>query len=398
MSHAILKKQSVHAVYLVIIMLFGQVFYSEALAGTWYGKKDSAGKQHGKWIQKINKGRVVEILHFHHGVTNGPWQAFYHSGRKKFETHNRDGQLSGPWISYYDNKNNTIKNKGTHERGKAQGVWTTWHPDGKTIKSVENYLHGNKHGSAEHFFYTGNRNYTTNFKDGLHHGQYTSYYNNVDNTKKSAGEHVRNKANGVWVYWHANGKTVSEKISYRLGTKHGQALSWYASGGKKIFTHYKDGNHHGEYESWYDNADNTMKSKGKHVDNRATGKWTYWHADGKTVSAKIDYQHGEKHGRSEDFYASGNKKVVTSYQRGLHHGDYTAYYDNSDNIQKNQGNYVKHKAEGAWTYWHANGQKSASGNYRKGERNGTWQFWSDTGQLTKTMSYNNGKGRVIKNK
>jgi len=244
---------------------------------------------------KSKNGKVTAAYYYWYDTRHGPARTWYVSGKKHQRMTFYDGYLTGQYHSRYNNTGNSRKQSGCYRLGKASGKWTSWYEDGKTRKSVRTYLRGFRQGPAQYYFANGRKKSVTHYKDDMHHGAYRSWYDNPVNAKKSEGRHQRNKAEDKWTYWHPDGKTVSQTTHYRRGVKHGSSRTFFASGRKKVVTHYKDGNHHGLYTSYHDNAANNIRSRGQHEYNRATGLWSYWHANGRKSSSGY-YRHGEKTG------------------------------------------------------------------------------------------------------
>lgn len=110
-----------------------------------------------------------------------------------------------------------------------------------------------------------------------------------------------------------------------------------------------------------------------------TGKWTFWHNNGK-VSIQCTFE--------SNVYA----------QQRLE-GKYTSFFENGQ--KESEGIYKNSERTGTWNYWYENGQKRAEEQYLYQDCNlydyvsfecpsGVWTYWNDTGELTKRQAYKDG--------
>ena len=97
------------------------------------------------------------------------------------------------------NENGDISLEGRFERGKRNGIWTTWYSNGH--KEHEGY-----------------------YKNGLKSDLWKSWHESGQAWKE--GYYFAGKKEGSWLYWHWNGEKLAVE-TYRNGIMHGPWKKWY---------------------------------------------------------------------------------------------------------------------------------------------------------------------------
>jgi len=123
------------------------------------------------------------------------------------------------------NENGDISLEGRFERGKRNGIWTTWYSNGQ--KEHEGY-----------------------YKNGLKSDLWKSWYESGQAWKE--GYYFAGKKEGSWLYWHWNGEKLAVE-TYRNGIIHGPLKKWYSNGQEKTEGSYKDITQYGvskKYGKW----------------------------------------------------------------------------------------------------------------------------------------------------
>jgi hypothetical protein len=67
-------------------------------------------------------------------------------------------------------------------------------------------------------------------------------------------------------------------------TRSGPSREWYASGKRRGITNWLDGQRHGKTEFWYESGQKKVEAQHDHW--KAVGVWTNWDADGKVVDQR----------------------------------------------------------------------------------------------------------------
>ncbi len=112
---------------------------------------------------------------------------------------------------YWFYSNGTLKSVGRYVHNKKDGVWLNYFQD-KSLKDSSNYKDGNLMGSLG-WYSNGFMRDSLNV-DSYGNGVYVSWFDNGN--PSSAGKYVDyNKQNGMWQYFHKNGKLSSAEVYER---------------------------------------------------------------------------------------------------------------------------------------------------------------------------------------
>ena len=198
---------------------------------------------------------------------------------------------------------------------------------------------------------------------------------------------------GIWEEFQGESKKAWLVTTYRHGVMNGPSHALFPESGNTNWrTVFKDGKHHGLYVENYDNAQNSKKLEGKHINGNRSGKWTEWHANSQ-LHFVMNYIDGTLQGPAEYSNTSGSKHNSTVYKDGAHNGPYQQYYDNAENTLRMEGNHVKGKRSGKWTGWYDNRQIESVVNYLQDQADGPAEYFYYTGTNKKhyVTNYKQGK-------
>lgn len=117
------------------------------------------------------------------------------------------------------------------------------------------------------------------------------------------------------------------------------------------------------------------------------GKWIEHHENG-TVSHKMRYKKGERHGKYESWHSEGYKKETLKYVHGNLHKKQVQYYQTG---LKKSVHVYEHGELKALFMWYKNKTLSQTGFYKDGKRNGSWLKWDDKGKENGKATYELGK-------
>ncbi len=117
-----------------------------------------------------------------------------------YTAHLVDGMMEGEWRSHYDLPGYPLASKGTIRKGRAEGAFTAFHPNGQRWSEAI-------------------------YRNGRLEGDYTVYYaDSVASGPKGPVQHrsmyVGGEQNGVARWWHPNGVLAKEAV-YVNGKRHG---------------------------------------------------------------------------------------------------------------------------------------------------------------------------------
>jgi len=118
--------------------------------------------------------------------------------------------------------NGQIKLLGQVKCGKADGLLTLWHGNGKKMSEL-------------------------NLNDGKENGLWTVWYEKGQ--KQSERKMKDGKLDGLLTKWHENGQKKYEG-NYKDGKPNGLEIEWYKNGQKKNEANYKDNKHDGLHTQW----------------------------------------------------------------------------------------------------------------------------------------------------
>jgi len=189
---------------------------------------------------------------------------------------------------------------------------------------------------------------------------------------QSKGQLLDGNKDDKWIYWWKDGSKSMEQI-WDNG-KQVSHIGWY--GGQRFENAYKDG---------ILNTTKTFDSNERIVgesthntpeyDSYQTSHDFYENGVLKDTTSMIS-RHGKGltlHGKSEEWYESGQKKSESQYRDGVMIGHWTDWYDNGqmmfDIVNDDNG-----ELDGTHRYWFKNGVLSWKGHYSKGKylRGSSW--------------------------
>jgi antitoxin component YwqK of YwqJK toxin-antitoxin module len=165
-----------------------------------------------------------EVAHYsdNHFEADGFYREYYPNGKLFVEGQYRRGRQNGEWRYYFDN--GQLNRKAMYKDGKPDGPREILRADG-TLSA--------KRG----------------FTAGLRDGEWITY----DKTGKTplAEEHYdKGKPNGVWKYWHPNGK-LKQQVALKQGKRHGLTTEWDDKGEKRFEANFAEDKLHGTATRWY---------------------------------------------------------------------------------------------------------------------------------------------------
>ncbi len=112
-----------------------------------------------------------------------------------------------------------IKSDGTpmvmrsYVNGVKEGLWKTWHPNGKLYK--EGYV-----------------------KNGKEHSEYQEYYEN--GALKYQYNYVMGEKDGKWLSWYESGSPYTER-NFKMGKLHGRLVHYDEEGNARLTEQYNEG-------------------------------------------------------------------------------------------------------------------------------------------------------------
>lgn len=182
-------------------------------------KTDANGQRHGQWKGVYDDTKLPRYEGtFEHGKETGTFR-FYENKKKSplAATREFSGKDNSCYTIFYGEKEKKTA-EGREVNKVRQGEWKFYHPDGKTVMSVENYKDGKITGVRKVFFTNGNIAEETTYVNGVRQGPYKKY------TEKGLvleeANYTKDEFNGPATYRNDAGEVVSTG-QYKNGKKAG---------------------------------------------------------------------------------------------------------------------------------------------------------------------------------
>ena len=237
------------------------------------------------------------------------------------------------------------------------------------------------------------------FKGEKYTGSIVKY--NEDGTLVFQGSYKEGLKDGVWKYYHPNGKLKREE-SNPPSSNEKYIVKTYRSTTGRLFTeligkgedtiHYKKYHHNGILGV-------ELKNDGQRIFQKWTSFGNLYHYDNQdsiayTINTKTKeytykgrFENGKKTGFWFKHYSNGNKEYEKNYQSGKLVGKSIDYFANGK-ISK-EANYNQNGIlEGDYKQYHKNGSIFMIGKYdHKGRRTNTWKYYTEKGKLLTIKNY-----------
>jgi len=372
---------------------------------------------------------------------------------KKFSYHYEKGRKEGEWTEWYDNE--TVKKvyhyskdllegsyaihdsatgqkviEKMYKKDKLNGIWKEWYLD-NTLKLEYAYKDDNLHGVSVDYDSTGKKDSEKKFKNGLKHGEWNFYNDDVELVHVEIYED--DLKNGLWYtkdlatrdihyeeyrddkfivryteHYYPNYQ-LKEKYAYKDSLPHGKWIGYYKDGETKHVKRFEDGKKQGKWQFFTKNGD--VHTFELYENDKRNSEW-YKKGEGKDIY----YQFWDMDSLVSEYadlhYPNGQLIEKISYKEGLKNGKFTGYYQNG--AKKYLKRYEDDEPEGKWQYYTMAGKTNAEEIYEGGKRNEEWfrieengdtyyQYWDldslvseyadlhySNGQLIEKISYKEG--------
>jgi len=372
---------------------------------------------------------------------------------KKFSYNYEKGRKEGEWTEWYDNE--TVKKvyhyskdllegsyaihdsatgqkviEKMYKKDKLNGVWKEWYLD-NTLKLEYAYKDDNLHGVSVDYDSTGKKDSEKKFKNGLKHGEWNFYNDDVELVHVEIYED--DLKNGLWYtkdlatrdihyeeyrddkfivryteHYYPNYQ-LKEKYAYKDSLPHGKWIGYYKDGETKHVKRFEDGKKQGKWQFFTENGD--VHSLELYENDKRNSEW-FKKGEGKDIY----YQFWDMDSLVSEYadlhYPNGQLIEKISYKEGLKNGKFTGYYQNG--AKKYLKRYEDDEPEGKWQYYTMAGKTNAEEIYEGGKRNEEWfrieengdtyyQYWDldsliseyadlhyPNGQLIEKISYKKG--------
>lgn len=130
--------------------------------------------------------------------------------------------------------NGNLLTEGFVEQGNKTGTWVTYHTSFGSIRSIESYVNGKKHGLQTFFTQNGSVELMEHFLDGEKNGLSRTF--SGYNVMLTETNYLNGKKDGVHREYHSNGKVLKE-VHFTADQIHGDFKQWDDKG--NLILHYK---------------------------------------------------------------------------------------------------------------------------------------------------------------
>ena len=131
----------------------------------------------------------------------------------------------------------TKKSFSSYAKGRAEGEWKTWWPNG-IIKSEFSYVKNEIEGVYSYFDSLGTKIKTETYKKSILNGVLSEY--NENGTLRSTTDYVKGKKTGL-IKEFLEGIVLLEQKTLKKDSLDGEWTSWHDNGTKKVVRVYKNG-------------------------------------------------------------------------------------------------------------------------------------------------------------
>ena len=312
------------------------------------------------------------------GKAEGEWKTWWPNGIIKSEFTYVKNEIEGVY-SYFDSLGTKIKTE-TYKKSILNGVLSEYNENG-TLRSTTDYVKGKKTGLVKEFLEgIVLLEQKTLKKDSLD-GEWTSWHDN--GTKKVVRVYKNGTPVGNWIFNDEKGEWMREE-QYKGGLAHG-IWSFYDEARDKVFQYYTKGKLMAEYtEAKWPNGQ--IKEVPSFKNGLPHGTWTGYWPDGST-RYKLDYKEGEKDGDEMRYDSLGVLIYEVRYAKGIRDGVEKEFYSNGN--PKKEVRYAKGIRDGVEKEFYSNGNPKKEVRYAKGIRDGVEKEFYSNGNPKRTARYSN---------
>jgi antitoxin component YwqK of YwqJK toxin-antitoxin module len=231
-----------------------------------------------------DNGQLETVSEMKEGSKSGAFRNYDREGHLILEGNFLNGRLHGDNTAYY--ANGTVKHRFKYDEGFKTGAGFIYHPNG-TLKIKEQFAI-NGDWVVEEF---------------------------TDSEKKVSVKRYRDqKPEGLWVYYHDDGKTEKIKENYEQGKLSGIRTEYAANGKLLKEETYKFDMLNGSFKTYYENG--SMEAQGEFRSSRRHGLFTAYYPNGK-IKEQGEYIADKKHKEWKEYDDQGNVTRTYIFKAGI---------------------------------------------------------------------------------
>jgi antitoxin component YwqK of YwqJK toxin-antitoxin module len=214
------------------------------------------------------------------------------------------------------------------------------------------------------FFYNGNPESDSYYRDGILHGPYADFWTNGQ--KKTVGKYRAGKKEGDWESYY-NQFTLSSKGAYKNDVKEG---TWYGF--------------------WENGA---LKSQSLFAAGKETGTTKEWSAKGEPTAENSCFEANPR-GNYVSYYANKTPKEQYECRSGIPYGNYRK--QDPDGAVMERGVFdIQGRKDSVWETFHPNGKPASIKRYLGGLEQDSSYAWDEAGRLTEKARFDSGSGERL---
>ena len=334
----------------------------------------------------------------------GNWTYFFENGYKQTEgAYNEAGQKEGEWkYYYYTGELNEITN---YKNGEFNGLYETYSTNGQVTSKI--FLVANTiQGAVESFNDVGNLLYEKNVVDNKQDGVTKTY--NLDGSIDTKLQYIAGSLEGEQIVYYSTGR-ILKKMMYKNNQLDGDFIQYHENGKLKKTGKYVLGNAVGVWIEYYD-SEQMLDSGAYNSIGALVGKWVIYHKNGKLKQVSSYDVKGKKLGVQKEYDVDGvlhgsymySDNKLTSYSMydkkgvvvlsGKEKSGVLIYtgYFPDGKTISSEGIFKDGLQEGEWKFYHVNNYLESKNQYLKGELNGLSINYYNTGAVESEKNYKNG--------
>lgn len=342
----------------------------------------TAGELNGSFSEWYANGQKETGLQYINGKRAGAWEQYNYNGTKQSTGVYDTLGLTGTYLAY-DNHGNLITRQEFFSKGKLDGVFISYFPDGQR-QNVRTYRNDTLI-AVESFDGRGNLLHKSDLKD--HIIRFRAYFK--DGILYSEGDLKDGMQDGTWKYYNPLG-ILQKEFNYRNDMLQGMQKTYYNNG--SIHERYEtdSSNIIGPYREYYLNG--RVKSAGSYVKAGRQGEWLTWYVND-SLESRVFYKEGDIAGWSFSYAPDGKTSSVEGWDGGEKSIRYMLY----DHEGKLEADWDYRFGTCTGTLRFPNGALHHVARYRDNVRDSIQETWYPNGQIARRQEYLHGKlnGTVI---
>lgn len=372
----------------------------------------ASGFMSGVWKYYNLDGTLGAVGNYDNGVREGTWETFNSDGARVSACSFKGGKLSGDYDEYYDD--GTPKRHGVYTIvggvARSTGDWDSYNESGELISRKAYDPYGDYQGELTResalenapadveidplqpngiwlSFPLGATTHTQRMRviNGKGAGLYEQFY--PDGTLGVKGEVYDSSREGVWSYYHTNGK-LKETATFVANVLNGDYHGYREDGTLAQSGPYTNGTKTGSWKTFGINGALVLTEINYNAEGKYEGAWRTWDDAGQMLSEKF-YKDGTQHGTSKTWYEDGSPKTDVNYAEGQLDGKYATWFENGTKAV--EATFKAGQRIGTYKQWGTDGEPLYEQRYNElGQRHGVQKTWYPGGQLKLEANYTNG--------